>query len=148
MSVWNLETLTKAMPETVAALRALSQSATEGMDRGLLELLKARASQLNGCAYCLQLHLNWAREHGISQEKLDRLVTWREAEGFTEVERAVLGWTEALTVPRRHDLEAARVALEAVFEEAQILKLTVAIASINAWNRVISPLGFPSPPAK
>jgi AhpD family alkylhydroperoxidase len=135
------------LPEAVSALRALSQVGSQGIDKQLLELLKVRASQLNGCAYCLQLHSNWARQAGVPQAKLDRVAAWREAPGFAPEERAVLAWTEALTDPqRRGEIPAARCTLEETFGEQQSLRLTVAVAAINAWNRIAGPLGI-SPPA-
>ena len=136
------------LPEAVTALRALSQVGSQGIDRQLLELLKVRASQLNGCAYCLQLHSNWARQAGVPQAKLDRVAAWREAPGFAPEERAVLAWTEALTDPqRRGEIEGARRALEETFGEQRAQRLTVAVAAINAWNRIAGPLGIKPPAA-
>jgi AhpD family alkylhydroperoxidase len=135
------------LPEVVAALRTLSKVSAQSLDKNLIELLKVRASQLNGCAYCLQLHSNWARQSGVPQAKLDRLPAWREAPGFDTRERAALAWTEALTDPqRRGETEAARRALHEIFNQLQVLQLTVAIGAINAWNRIAGPLNF-TPPA-
>ncbi|HUO21384.1 MAG TPA: carboxymuconolactone decarboxylase family protein [Caulobacteraceae bacterium] len=143
----DFDAFAKALPEVVAGLRALSAAAGEGMDKVLIELIKARASQINGCAFCLQLHLNWARKAGATQAKLDRLAVWREAPDFTETERAALGWTEALTDPsRRMEAPGARAALDAVFDAPAVMRLTAAVAAINAWNRIAGPLGF-TPPA-
>ncbi len=135
-----------ALPDAVAALRGLSAAAGQGMDKGLIELIKVRASQMNGCAYCLQLHLNWARKAGVGQTKLDRAAIWREAPGFGAEERAALAWTEVLTDSgRRAEVEAARQEIDRVFDAQQIMQLTVAIAAINAWNRIAGPLGFTPP---
>ena len=143
----DFEQFNNRFPEAVAALRTLSAVSARGLDKGLIELLKVRASQLNGCAYCLQLHSNWARQAGVSQAKLDRLPAWREAPGFDVQERAALSWTEALTDPqRRGETETARRALNEAFDQSQTLQLTVAIAAINAWNRIAGPLGFTPPP--
>lgn len=139
----------KRLPEAVAALRALSQASAQDLDKALVELVKVRASQLNGCAYCLQLHLNWARQAGVSQSTLDRVAVWREASGFTERERAALAWTEALTDPgRRGEIHSARLALANGFTQDESLRLTVAIAAINAWNRIAGPLAFTPPQAQ
>ena len=136
----------KSLPEAVAALRALGQVSAQDMEKGQLELVKVRASQINVCAYCLQLHLNWARQADVPQSKLDRVAVWREAPGFTDGERAALAYTEALSDPnRRGDVASARRALDGVFSQGQLLRLTVAIATINAWNRIASALEF-SPP--
>lgn len=145
----DFEHFQKSLPEAVTALRTLSAGAGQGMDKGLLELIKVRASQLNGCAYCLQLHLNWARKAGVSQAKLDRLAVWSEAPDFSAEERAALAWAEALHQPVRHEeVKAARLALAAAFGTEQQLKLTAAIAAVNAWNRIAGPLGFTLPAAE
>lgn len=136
-----------AFPEVVAALRAANQSAASGMDKGLLELVKVRVSQINGCGFCLQLHLNWARAAGVSQERLDRVVVWREAPGFTAQERAALAWAEALSLPAAAGPAQAPEDLHRQFTEEQVRRLTIAVAVINAWNRIAGPLGFPPPPA-
>ena len=143
------EQFAEHFPEAIAALRALSQSATQDMDKGLLELVKVRASQLNGCAFCLQLHVNWARQAGIAQSRLDQLAVWREAPGFTAQERAALAWAEALTDLTRHgELAAVREAARAAFGEHGFWRLTLAVAAVNAWNRIAGPLGFTPPPAQ
>lgn len=140
------EAFSRSLPEVVAALRTLSRVSTDGLEQGLVELVKVRASQINGCAYCLQLHVNWARRAGVPQGKLDRVAVWYESPDFTASERAALAWTEALTDPaRRRELEAARQALASQFTSEQQLRLTVAVATINAWNRVAGPLGFAPP---
>lgn len=139
----------EAMPEAVTALRTLGRLSGQDLPKDLVELVKARASQINGCAYCLQLHLNWARAAGVPQGKLDCLPLWREAAGFSEQERAALGWTEALSAPGRHDqVEAARGALATAFDTEQQMRLTIAIATINAWNRIAGPLRFTPPQAQ
>ncbi|MFT4045618.1 MAG: carboxymuconolactone decarboxylase family protein [Solimonas sp.] len=145
----DFDQFSKALPEVVTALRTITRASSEGVDKGLIELIKVRASQINGCAFCLQLHLNWARKAGVIQAKLDRVAVWREAMGFNVQEQAALAWTEALTDPlRRAQTENARQALDAAFDNEQALRLTVAIASINAWNRIAGPLGFTPPSAE
>ena len=144
----DIDDFAAALPQAVAALRTLSQSAGEGLDRGLVELIKVRASQLNGCAYCLQLHVNWARKAGVAAYKLDQLAVWHEAVGFTAAERAALAWAEILTEARSQETARAREALHDHFSDEQVLRLTLAVAVINAWNRIAGPLGFTPPPAE
>jgi AhpD family alkylhydroperoxidase len=133
-------------PAAVAALRALGKAVDEsGLDKGLTELLKVRSSQLNGCAFCLQFHLNMARRLGVAPEKLDLVAVWREAGIFSERERAALAWTEVLTLAPGGDIEPRRAALAAAFSETEIAFLTVSIGNINAWNRIAGPLGFAPP---
>ncbi len=108
-----------------------------GLEPALLHLVKLRASQVNGCAYCIHMHAREARAGGESAERLDLLPAWREASLYTARERAALAWTEALTrladtgAPDA-DYEAARSA----FDAAELVKLTVLIGTINVWNRL------------
>src|SRR3546814_12369015 len=93
----NFHDFQQAHSESVVALRALSQSvAAKGMDKVLLELAKIRASQVNGCAYCAQFHINLARKQGCSQSKLDQLAVWRDSPSFHARARLALEWTSAL----------------------------------------------------
>jgi AhpD family alkylhydroperoxidase len=131
-----------------AAMTALGKAIEEGgLDKSLAELIKLRASQINGCAFCLQLHLNKAREIGISVEKLDLVGAWRETSGtFSERENAALGWTEALTrLSEGEGLDLAYSALALHFDEREILFLTMAIGMINQWNRIAVAFRFPPP---
>jgi AhpD family alkylhydroperoxidase len=117
----------KIAPSAVAALQALSRTASEaGLEKDLIELIKVRASQINGCAFCLQYHLNEARTLGVAAEKLDLAATWHDAGIFSEREQAALAWTETLT----------RVAVGGHFSETEIAFLTVAVGAINLWNRI------------
>lgn len=135
-----------AAPEAVTALRALSRQAEASLDKALIELVKARVSQINGCAYCLKLHLGWARKAGVAEAKLDLLPVWRESRLYDARERAALDWAETLARPGDHAAVAdSRARLEVVFDAREILALTVALAAINAWNRIAGPLGFPLP---
>ncbi|SEE24686.1 alkylhydroperoxidase AhpD family core domain-containing protein [Rhizobiales bacterium GAS188] len=125
-------------PPVGAALQALSQAAVEaGLEKELLELIKLRASQMNGCAFCVQYHLNEARRLGIPGEKLDLVIVWREAGVFSEREAAAFAWTETLT-----DLMAKGVPDEAYanatkhFSEKELAYLTAAVGTINVWNRI------------
>lgn len=138
-------------PRTVDALREIGQEVkAAGLGDELLELVKVRASQVNACAFCLQFHLNAARAHGVPGRKLDLLAVWREVELFDGRERAALAWTERLTrLPL--DPEDAKDDWQAInrwFSEEEATALTVAIAQINAWNRIGAGLNFPPPPER
>ncbi|HEY9579386.1 MAG TPA: carboxymuconolactone decarboxylase family protein [Rhizorhapis sp.] len=137
----------QAHSESVVALRALSQSvAAKGMDKVLLELVKIRASQVNGCAYCAQFHINLARKQGCSQSKLDQLAVWRDSPLFNARERLALEWTEALTEAAAHGATGEmRDRVASQFTHTEIETLTIAIATINAWNRIAGPLHFIPP---
>lgn len=103
----------------------------------LLHLVEVRASQLNGCAFCLDMHATALREDGVSPRKVNLVAAWRDAPGFTPRERAALGWTEALTELGRHAVDdALYAAMRAHFSEQDLVDLTYAIALINAWNRL------------
>lgn len=130
-----------------AALAALTRSVDDsGLEKALTELVKVRASQINGCAFCLQFHLSMARRHGLAPEKLDLVAAWREAGVFTAREMAALAWTEELTTLGPHAAgDAAYAALLSAFTESEAMHLTVAIATINQWNRIGVALRFPPP---
>jgi AhpD family alkylhydroperoxidase len=108
-----------------------------GIDKKLLHLVKARASQINHCAYCIDMHMKEARAGGETEERLYLLSAWREAPQFTAKERAALAWTETVTlvadtnVPD-HEWDAVRKE----FSEEEVASLTLAIATINVWNRI------------
>ncbi len=137
----------KVAPEARAALSALSKAVDDsGLEKALTELLKVRASQLNGCAFCLQYHLNLARAAQVPQAKLDLVAVWRDVEVFTARERAALTWTEALThVTPQGISDDAYNAVKQEFEESDLVFLTTAVATINAWNRIAMAFRF-SPP--
>lgn len=130
-----------------AALLALGKSVDEsGLEKPLTELVKLRASQINGCAFCVQLHLNIARKLGVAGEKLDLVAAWREAGVFTPREMAALAWTEALTEMSAEVASGAGYsALRQHFTETEALFLTVTVGTINQWNRIAVALRFPPP---
>ncbi|HEY1091845.1 MAG TPA: carboxymuconolactone decarboxylase family protein [Burkholderiaceae bacterium] len=134
-------------PAVFTALRALGQAvADSGLEKSLIELVKVRASQINGCAYCTQFHINDARKLGVSQAQLDQLACWRDSLVFSAREAAGLAWTEALSrVAMEHVGEAVYAQLQAQFSESEIAFLTAAVANINAWNRICGPLLFTPP---
>jgi AhpD family alkylhydroperoxidase len=135
----------KAAPDAYAAVAALSQyvSGQSGLPPLLIDLIKLRASQINGCAYCVDMHSKEAIAHGASQQWINLIVTWRESPIFSDAERAVLGWTEALTLladTRAPDADYEPLGL--FFTDEEIAKISVAIGLINVWNRLA--VGFRS----
>jgi AhpD family alkylhydroperoxidase len=131
-------------PEVVTTLRTLTKViADSGLEKPLLELLKVRASQLNGCAFCLALHVDFARKAGITQHAVDLVATWREAGIFSAREQAALAWTEALTLmAQQHPSDGDYEAVCRQFSRQEIAFLTSSIALINAWNRIAGGLRF------
>jgi AhpD family alkylhydroperoxidase len=128
----------QAAPDTVNALMALeNQVASSGLEQSLIELVKTRASQINGCAYCINMHTQDARKHGETEQRLYLLNAWREAPAYTDRERAALAWTEAVTlISDSHAPEDVYQEVRAHFSEAETVNLTMLIATINAWNRL------------
>jgi AhpD family alkylhydroperoxidase len=110
-------------------------AAKAGIDKQLLELIKLRASQINGCAFCVQHHILLAESLGVPADKLNLVVVWREAPLFSPRERAALAWTEALTLLTAGVDDAVYAEAAAEFSEKELTYLTSAIASINVWNR-------------
>ena len=127
----------KHAPEAYKAMVGLEQAlAKSGLESSLLELVRLRASQINGCAYCVNLHANDARKAGETEARLQTLSVWRETAYFTPRERAALAWTESLTrLPELRAPEQQYRALLDHFSEPEVANLTLAIATINAWNR-------------
>ena len=134
----------RAAPEIMQALLALEGAvAGSGLEPSLIELVKTRASQINGCAFCIHMHTRDARAKGETEERLYLLDAWRESPLYTDRERAALAWTEALTlVAQIHAPDAVYEEVRAQFGEADLVKLTVLIGTINTWNRVA--IGFRS----
>ena len=141
----NFEEFSKLHPAVTAGLRGLTGAVKEaGLDPALTELIKIRASQMNGCAFCTSFHLTAARKMGVTQAKLDLLAAWRDAGVFSARERAALAWTERLTaLPHAHLSEAERAEAGQAFSGTEFALLCTAIATINAWNRIAAGLGFP-----
>jgi AhpD family alkylhydroperoxidase len=134
-------------PKGIKAMMALEQSlAHSGLDHRLLELVKYRVSQINGCAFCLHMHATDLRRHGESELRLYLLTAWRESTLYSERERAALGWAEALThLPESQAPDADYAALAAVFSESERVWLTLAIGAINSWNRLQVGFRVPHP---
>jgi AhpD family alkylhydroperoxidase len=123
-------------PEAYEAVRALGGIAAKaGLEKPLLELVKLRASQINGCAFCVQFHILEAERLGVPADKLNLVVVWREAPQFSPRERAALAWAEALTLLTGGVSDELYEQVRAEFSDKELTYLTSAIASINAWNR-------------
>jgi AhpD family alkylhydroperoxidase len=125
-------------PEGIKAMTALEVSfKTGGLEHSLQELVKLRASQINGCAYCIHMHATDLRQSGESEMRLYILTAWRESSLYTPRERAALGWTEALTrLAETGAPDADYDALKAEFTDAEQVQLTLLIGAINTWNRL------------
>jgi AhpD family alkylhydroperoxidase len=108
-----------------------------GLEPSLLELVKLRASQINGCAYCIDMHTKDARARGESEQRLYALVAWRETPFYSERERAALLWTEAVTlIAEGHVPDAVYEEARRAFTEEELVNLTMAVVAINGWNRL------------
>ncbi len=135
----------RAMPEAVEAMIGLEEAvAASGLEPELLELVRTRASQLNGCAYCLDMHTKDARARGEAEQRLHLLAAWREAPFYTPRERAALAWCEALTLlPQTGAPDDVYAEAAAELDERELVALTLAIVAINGWNRLA--VGFRNP---
>jgi AhpD family alkylhydroperoxidase len=124
-------------PEVNDIVLALSHAAAKaGIDKALLELIKLRASQINGCAFCVQFHILQGERLGMAADKLNLVVVWREVALFSARERAALAWTEALTRLTEGVSDELYAEASAEFSEKELAYLSSAIASINVWNRL------------
>ena len=128
----------KVAPAAVRAMYALHKYVEDsGLEHSLLELIKTRASQINGCAYCIDMHTKDARARGESEQRLYALSAWHETPFFTERERAALAWTEAVTIiSETHASDDVFAEARAHFNEAELVDLTMAVIAINGWNRL------------
>ncbi|KQW18285.1 alkylhydroperoxidase [Afipia sp. Root123D2] len=128
----------KIAPDAMKPLFAMEESVqASGLERSLIELVKIRASQINGCAYCIHMHTADARAQGESEQRIYLLDAWRESPLYTDRERAALAWTEAVTlVSQTHVPDNVYEQLHGSFSEEEIVKLTMLAATINAWNRI------------
>jgi AhpD family alkylhydroperoxidase len=126
----------KVAPDAYQAVSALEKYVAGTVDHKLLHLLKLRASQINGCAFCVDMHVKEALDDGEDPQRLHLLAAWRESPLYSEKERAVLAWTESLTRLEHTGAPDADFApLRVHFSDAEIVKLTVAVGMINLWNR-------------
>ena len=116
-----------------------------GLEPPLLELVRLRASQINGCAYCMDMHTKDARAHGETEQRLYATTVWRETPFFSERERAALEWTEALTeIARGHVPDEVYNSVRQHFSEKELVDLTMAVIAINGWNRLAVGLRAPA----
>jgi AhpD family alkylhydroperoxidase len=124
-------------PEPVRRQMAMEKYLAEsGLDATIKHLVKIRASQINGCAYCIDMHTKDARAEGETEQRIYALSAWRETPFFTDKERAALAWTETVTHISAGVSEEACDAVREHFDEKELIDLTWAIASINSWNRI------------
>jgi AhpD family alkylhydroperoxidase len=128
----------KVEPGVMRAMLALQHVVDEsGLEPSLLGLVEVRASQINGCAYCIDMHTKDARARGETEQRLFLLDAWRESPFYSPRERAALAWTEAVTrVADGHVPDDVFEQARAVFDESELVKLTLAIVTINSWNRL------------
>jgi AhpD family alkylhydroperoxidase len=125
-------------PEGSKALLAVEAAIEKsGIEHGLLELVRLRASQINGCAFCIHMHVKDALKHGESDMRIHMLDGWRDSPLFSDRERVALNWTESLTrIAKTHAPDADYALLQSQFSETEIAHLTLLIGAINGWNRV------------
>jgi len=128
----------KIVPDLTNALIAVEKAlGAAGIEHGLAELVKIRASQINGCAFCVHMHVTDAKAHGETDMRLFLLDTWRESPLFTDRERAALAWTESLTrIAKTGAPDADYELVKSQFTEVEIATLSVIIGQINTWNRL------------
>ena len=131
--------INSAAPGAYQAMRGLERYLREcGLDASLLHLIKLRSSQINGCAYCLDMHWKDLRAAGESEQRLYSLDAWRECPYYSERERAALAWTEAVTMIRNGQVpDAVYEEVRPHFSEKEISDLTLAVCAINSWNRLM-----------
>lgn len=136
----------KIDPQAYRAMAGLETYVhNSGLEPALLELVKMRASQINGCAYCLDMHSKDARAKGETEQRLYALNAWRETPFYTDRERAALAWTEALTlISQTHAPDDVFEEARRHFSEAELVSLSMAIVAINGWNRLA--IGFRAVP--
>ena len=138
----------KAAPDAVQAVYALETYVQEnaGLERSLIHLIKLRASILNGCAYCVDMHVKEARWDDLGEQWIALVSAWKEALVYSERERAALAWTDAVTRLGEDGVpDAVYEAVRAHFTEPEIVRMTVAIGTINTWNRLAVAMRAPHP---
>ncbi|QYY27565.1 carboxymuconolactone decarboxylase family protein [Cupriavidus pinatubonensis] len=137
-----------AAPAQMKSWMGTSLAVAGSLEPSLVSLVEVRASQINGCANCINMHTVDARAKGETEQRLYLLSAWREAPCYTERERAALGWTDALTrLSEGHALDRARAALDEHFSKEEQVKLTLMINVINGWNRLAVGFGMWVDPA-
>ncbi|MGE5170029.1 MAG: carboxymuconolactone decarboxylase family protein [Rudaea sp.] len=136
----------RVAPGAYAAMRGIETYVRQsGLEPQLLELVKTRASQINGCAYCIDMHTRDARARGETEQRLYALSAWRETPFFSPRERAALAWTEALTrIAEGPIAEDVQASVREHFDDKSLVDLTLAVVAINGWNRLAT--AFATPP--
>ena len=138
-----------AAPELMKKWTAASQAIAASLEPALVRLVELRASQINGCANCINMHAQEARANGETEQRIYLLSAWREAPCYTDRERAALAWTEALTrLSEGYARVSAFETLQAQFSEQEQVKLTLMINVINGWNRIAVGFGMFTDPAE
>ncbi len=138
----------KTSPQAYKAMQALQEAVnTSGLEKKLIDLIYLRASQINGCAFCIDVHSKDLRAAGESEERLYLLEAWRESPFYTDQERAALAWCEALTmISEDHAPDEVFQEVRKQFTDEELVKLTLAIVAINGWNRF--GIAFRIPPGR
>jgi len=145
----NANDLFAAAPDLMKKWTATSLAIASSLEPALIRLVEIRASQINGCANCINMHTADARAKGETEQRIYLLSAWHGAPCYTERERAALGWTDALTrLCEGHDLKSAREALQAQFTREEQVKLTLMVNVINGWNRIAVGFGMFIDPAE
>lgn len=128
----------KVAPDLMNVMMEMEQAVQgSGLNTSLVDLMRIRASQINGCAFCIHMHTRDARAKGETEERIYLLNAWRESPLYTERERAALAWTEAVTlVAQTRVSNEIYESVRAQFDEAELVKLTLLVTTINAWNRI------------
>ncbi|MBR2121152.1 MAG: carboxymuconolactone decarboxylase family protein [Pseudomonadota bacterium] len=137
----------KIAPDLMKAMGALEAAVVaSGLEKSLIELVKTRASQINGCAFCVHMHTKDARALGETEERLYLLSAWRESPLYTDRERAALVWTESVTLISQTNVpDDVYEQVRGSFSDEEIVKLTMLVATINAWNRIAVSFRFIHP---
>jgi AhpD family alkylhydroperoxidase len=141
------KTFQETVPEVSTGMAAVTHALKKsGLEPDLLEMIKIRVSQINGCAFCVQYHLNDARKLNVDPVKLDLLAAWREAGIFSSREAAAFEWAEHVTLLGQHHItDEAFAIVSAQFSQRELPFLTTAIGQINFWNRLAAPFRFTPP---
>lgn len=127
----------RSAPEALGGIMEMEKYAASILEMSLIELVKLRASQINGCAFCIDMHTKDARTAGETEQRLYTLSVWRETPFYSEKEKAALEWTEALTLISENDVpDTVYTAVREHFEEEELIALTICINAINSWNRL------------
>lgn len=131
--------ITRLIPDGYQAMYAVHTYVQgAGLDLGLLELVRLRVSQTNGCGYCVAMHIPLARKYGVTEHQINLVATWKESPVFSDRERAVLAWADAVTALVGQEVpDTVYEQVKAEFSDEEVAKLTLCIGEINTWNRLM-----------